>query len=145
MEWVETSQVKKLLRLLLLRNLWRFWTRVLRSERCWERAERCGSLERRSKGICSVLSSSKALTANELNLVGLELGCAWRSTEACLIASRTLSIPGGCTCTDQSSINARPFLWFCYMFWLFTKSCEMKSTTTHWVTVNQPTRSTNYH
>lgn len=48
--------------------------------------------------------------ADELNSAELELGCAWRSTEACLRASRTLSTRGACTCTDGSSIHATPFL-----------------------------------
>jgi hypothetical protein len=39
-------------------DLWRVSKRVLRSERCWERAERVGSLERMASD--SVSSSSRA-------------------------------------------------------------------------------------
>ncbi|KAE8008147.1 hypothetical protein FH972_004687 [Carpinus fangiana] len=61
MEWVEARRVRKDLRVWWPWDLWRVSTRALRSERCWERAERFGSLERMASD--SVSSSSRALMA----------------------------------------------------------------------------------
>jgi hypothetical protein len=61
MEWVEAPRVRKDLRVWWPWDLWRVLTRALRSKRCWERAERFGSLERMASD--SVSSSSRALMA----------------------------------------------------------------------------------
>ncbi|KAE7996376.1 hypothetical protein FH972_001107 [Carpinus fangiana] len=82
MEWVEARRVRKDLRVWWPWDLWRVSTRALRSERCWERAERFGSLERMASD--SVSSSSRALMAeDEFNSDELGLGCACNWCEAC--------------------------------------------------------------
>jgi len=81
-------------------------TRTLRSERCWERVERFGSLERIASD--SVSSSSRALMAeDEFNSSDLGLGCACNWCEACFRASRTLRTRGLSSFDDGSSMADR--------------------------------------
>ena len=67
--------------------------RALRLERCWERVERFGSLERRVSN--SVSSSKRALMVeDELSSSELGLGWACNSCEACFRASNILRTRG---------------------------------------------------